>query len=429
MTTGRHPLRIARESRNLTREQLAEEVGIGASTIKRAERGEVINLHSRRQLCEFFSMTSQELSLDGEVNGLQNNSFPPVLHEEALGDYIMGNQFDPTRRNFLQMLGLAFVLPQELLNLGKGMQFSSTSIAASANEETLNQYQKLTQTCWQLSNKNGLESVEQILQIYLPGIAALAEYSSVHQKRAASIASQAYQLAYVTASHHEDFNTALSYCKQAQRYGQIAKDPNLQVASLVRKGVTFLHRKSPFQTLQSYREALQYSNDVSPLLRTRLYAGLAEVEGKLGLEEEARRSIGLAHDNFPDDPESDPTSLYTHFSRSSLFLHEGLALLDLYKPGEALQAFSKVDGLHPKMQVSERSRIDFLNQQAMAASLLGDLEVFTTYIEHAVKSSIVLGSDLRYSEAWDVYKRTRNAYPDESRVKTLAELFQTKLKQ
>ncbi len=115
--------------------------------------------------------------------------------------------------------------------------------------------------------------------------------------------------------------------------------------------------------------------------------------------------------------------MYIHFSKSGLYLHEGLALLDLRKPGEALDAFLHIDGLHPKMEISERSRIDVLNQQAMAAGTKGDLEQFRLYMETAVISALKLGSDLRYSEAWDIYKHVQGIWGDEPQVQTLSYLF------
>src|SRR5262249_6343667 len=141
----------------------------------------------------------------------------------------------------------------------------------------------------------------------------------------------------------------------------------------IRQGVVALHRKRPAQTLHLDLEAAQYASALSPLLRTRLYASLAEVQGKLGQEQEARKSINLAFENFPAHPDQDPVAHYIHFSQSGLFLHQGLALLDLHKPEEALNALLQVDGLNPKIVVSERSRIDFLNQQALASVALGDL--------------------------------------------------------
>ncbi len=58
-----HPLRVARSRRNLTIEHLAEAAKVGASTVWRAEHAYPINAESRRRLCAFLGMTSEELGL------------------------------------------------------------------------------------------------------------------------------------------------------------------------------------------------------------------------------------------------------------------------------------------------------------------------------------------------------------------------------
>jgi len=58
-----HPLRNVRNRRDLTIEQLAEEVKLGTKTIWSAEHYRPISAESRRRLCEYFGMTSQELGL------------------------------------------------------------------------------------------------------------------------------------------------------------------------------------------------------------------------------------------------------------------------------------------------------------------------------------------------------------------------------
>jgi hypothetical protein len=47
-------------------------------------------------------------------------------------------------------------------------------------------------------------------------------------------------------------------------------------------------------------------------------------------------------------PADDPASLYINFSESGLYLHEGLALLNLRKPDKTLDVLLHIDGLHPK---------------------------------------------------------------------------------
>ena len=70
-TTSLHPLRIVRCQNNLTTVRLAEEAKVGASTIWRAEHSYAVNAESRRRLCEYFGLTSQELGL---LNPLRKSS-------------------------------------------------------------------------------------------------------------------------------------------------------------------------------------------------------------------------------------------------------------------------------------------------------------------------------------------------------------------
>ena len=58
-----HPLHTIRCQYNLTITKLAEEARIGASTIWRAEHNYPINAESRRRLCDYFGLTSQQLGL------------------------------------------------------------------------------------------------------------------------------------------------------------------------------------------------------------------------------------------------------------------------------------------------------------------------------------------------------------------------------
>ncbi len=335
---------------------------------------------------------------------------------------------DKTRRLLLQLFGfggaMLFASPQEMLNLEPWQRLANASARPSSiDASTLDHFEKLTALCWRSSNGASLDVVKQLLPTFLPLLSAFAQRPSEYQKKAADLASQGYQLSYVIASHQEDFNAALAACEQAHYFGKIAQDANLQAVALIRQGVTFLNRKRPYQTLEAYQQALLLADSVSPLVRTRLYAGLAEVHGKLQNEQEALSSIGLAHDSFPDGPLHDPASLYIHFPYSSVFLHEGLALLDLHQPEQATKALERVDGLYPKMEISERSRIDLLNQQALTAVQQGDLDRFSTYMNEAVTSARKLGSDLRVSEAWDIFTRMRDQWKYEPQMQSLRSLF------
>ena len=225
---------------------------------------------------------------------------------------------DKKRRLILRamgVVGLAFVTPfEQLLEVEPWKRIAqATTKPASIGMDTLIPFQKLTGACWHMSNGSELDTVEQLLPTYLPQLSELAQQPSKYQPIAAGIASQGYLLSYVIASNQEEFKLALNHCQKAQTYARIAHDRNLEAVALIRQGVVGLHRKRPYQTLAAYEEALHFVGGISPLTRTRLYASLCEVQGKLGMEQEARRSIGLAQESFPDDTANDPASLYIHF--------------------------------------------------------------------------------------------------------------------
>ena len=52
-----HPLRVARVERGLTQEELAQEIGLGVSTIRRAEQWFPLNIKTQRILSDFFKKT------------------------------------------------------------------------------------------------------------------------------------------------------------------------------------------------------------------------------------------------------------------------------------------------------------------------------------------------------------------------------------
>lgn len=423
--TAQHPnaLRMSIESAGYSFREISKETNIPERTLYDWAAGNrVIPHRDRETLARLLGCSPDDLAPGVSALHLLQLSQRQTDKQER------GLDMDKTRRLLLQLLGFGgaalFTSPQEMLSLEPWQRLASALARPSGMDaSTLDHFEKLTALCWRSSNGDSLDVVRQLLPTFLPLLSAIAQQPFEYQKKAASLASQGYQLSYVIASHREDFNAALTACEQAHHFGKVAQDANLQVAALIRQGVTFLNRKRPYQTLETYQQALPQADNVSPLVRTRLYAGLAEVHGKLQNEQEALRSIGLAHDSFPGDPQRDPASLYIHFPYSSVFLHEGLALLDLHQPKQATKALERVDGLRPKMEISERSRIDLLNQQALTAGQQGDLDRFSEYMKEAVASARELGSELRVSEAWDVFTRMSDQWKYELRIQSLRSLF------
>ena len=60
-----HPLRVARVERGFTQEELAQELGLGVSTVRRAEQWFPLNLKSQRMISSYFKKSPKELGLMG----------------------------------------------------------------------------------------------------------------------------------------------------------------------------------------------------------------------------------------------------------------------------------------------------------------------------------------------------------------------------
>src|SRR5579875_651911 len=273
--------------------------------------------------------------------------------------------------------------------------------------------------CWQLYFEGGQAEVEQVLPNYISQLSALARHPSSYQKRAATLLSQAYQLASLLATQHQDYGAAYTAARQGLFYGEVAGDPNLQVASFVRQAMVYFYLKRARPRLQTYQSALQLVSSTSPLLQGQVSIGLAEVYSKLGQESEARRFLELAYKAFPENAEDDPSYAYTHFSSASTF--EGRMYLNLGRPEQAVQAFGRVDRMLPTGPVP--LRLELIVRQAAAACALGELEQTCEYLKTAVTMGRDLGSQLRVDESYELYESMLGRWGGEPMVRELEELF------
>jgi len=152
--------------------------------------------------------------------------------------------------------------------------------------------------------------------------------------------------------------------------------------------------------------------------------GLAEAYSDLAqehkdFESEAWQALDLARKTFPDHPQEDPNFIYTHFKFPQGY--EGLIYLNLNQPGEAWKALAEVDKVTPVLIVPDR--VELTVRQTRASVALGNLEQSEDYLKSAVASAKALGSQLRRSESYDIYQQMQEKWPNEQRVKELADLF------
>ncbi|MBV9689225.1 MAG: helix-turn-helix transcriptional regulator [Ktedonobacteraceae bacterium] len=336
----------------------------------------------------------------------------------GLGDQDMAN-FDPSKRGaFEKLLQLAAATLLALQDVPEALERLETGNPQDINEENIECFIKLNNTCWDLSNASEASTVEGILPTYLPKIERLAQRSSRNQKVAANIATQGY----ILAAEVDKGNIPLMehYCQQAVQYSQLSGDFNIQAAALKQQATIALVAKKPEQARYFYQKAIPLLRYVSPLLRSRIYMGLASAHARCGQPNEARRYIGMAENTFPSSPEADPAYLYTICGTPVLYLYQALTYMDLYDPGEAWKALEKAEGLPVPMS----THIEIINLQASAAAALGDLGSSCAYVEAGAKAAAQQGYPIWSSEAADVFQQIQNTWPKEPKVLALAGLFQ-----
>jgi DNA-binding XRE family transcriptional regulator len=423
-----HPLRKMRERHDLSIDALAEATNLSRRTILRVEQGYAIYPSSRRLLCAYFTkleqrqITSQELGLIGAVRK-QSPS------EEKQSVLITGAnetmQINKKRRDLintaLRMSGAALMLPTAMKLENLEQLVAAMNNPSRVDKPALTYLEGVIDSCWHLSNASKTTEVEQILPIYLPHLVTLAYQPSKHQQRAAHLASQSYILA--AEIDRGNIHAMKAYCQQAVLYSQVAENPDIQVAALKQQATIYLVGRDPTAALQKYEEALLLINHVSPLLRSRVYLGLASASARCKRKQDALRYLGLARQSFPGQPEQDPNYLYTVCSEPVLHLYEALTYTDLEQPKDAWEALLTVDGLQPKMPVPISTRIEFLNLQAKTAAELGDMELSISCLQESVQVSHKLGYNLWLNEAQDIYQGIVEIWPEEPQIQALRDLW------
>jgi tetratricopeptide (TPR) repeat protein len=283
---------------------------------------------------------------------------------------------------------------------------------------------QLNEKCWHLTNGSEIATIESILPKYVPDLARIARQASRHQGQIASLTAQGYLLGGLVALDQLDHAAMRKYSELAVEYSTLAKDYNLHAAALKQQATMFLIMKEPYKALEIYQQTIPFIKRVSPLLRSRIYQGLADASARCGYDTEADCYLGLAHESFPfSDWERDPSFLYADSGLSVLWMYDGLTRLHLGRPRQALDAFLKVDGIAPKIPIGELTQLEFIDLQAQASVAARDQERSRYYLEAAVAKANALHCRWGRTEALETYQDMRLLWPRESQVKALAQLF------
>src|SRR6266516_49393 len=309
---------------------------------------------------------------------------------------------------------LLLTILQGRLSTGRIEQFLARSAASLA-------------ACWHLMRGCEYSSVEELLPTYLPLLTNLAQEHSKYQSTAASLATQAYRLKGILALHNNDARARDIFFQQAMYYAQIAQNPGLFVAALISLAY---HKPDPVEAEQLYQRALVYKQTLSPLQRCRLYVELSVAYAQQNREDEAIQYLYFAQQEYPKQPENDPSFLYAEFDPSSMILEKGrvhLALThyqpDGQHPQQAWETFAHVETSQSTLALSERIRYEIVNYQAETALVLRDRDLCCNYIEQGVQGAVLLGSARRRKEVLATTNKALKLWPHEGRVKELKHLF------
>jgi transcriptional regulator with XRE-family HTH domain len=302
-------LRSTRKFKRWSMQVASERVGVDRVTYSRWERGEQDPHPSTLDLlCQAFEMSPEDLGFGHLV------ATDSAKEQEE-------NAMDKKRRDLFRQaleVGTALTLPGMGIHQASGLQHTQVTPLSLSDALLLGHFQKLITICWDLLRVDGLPTVGTLLPTFLPEITQLAQQSPTCQKEAAGLAAQGYILAGLAATLQLNHAESEAYCKQSVFFSRLAGDRTLEAAALKHLAVKYFDLKYPLKTLQTYQEVLPFIDQVSPLMQSRTYLGLAAAYAQSGQRQDALRYLGMARETFPEQPEEDIAFTYADCGSSSL---------------------------------------------------------------------------------------------------------------
>ncbi|MBX5452075.1 MAG: hypothetical protein IRZ24_18575, partial [Thermogemmatispora sp.] len=185
------------------------------------------------------------------------------------------------------------------------------------------------------------------------------------------------------------------------------------------------HQRQSAAALACYQQAVaHFTPAVTPLLKGRAYAGLAEVSAMRQARQEALRARELAYEHYPQRPEEDPAYSYQRSSRYSLYVFgDAQTQLFLGQPKAAEKALQALEGETSDPEQEPITRVDLLYYYAQVRLQQGSMEEASSVVAEAVQLARRLGSRLYFNKLAEVYERLRERWPHERQIGALEDLF------
>jgi transcriptional regulator with XRE-family HTH domain len=416
----REKLIAARRGKGWSQEALAEKVGVARNTLSAWERGiaDPYPLHVQR-LCEVFALSAEELDLtikirpSGEILEQAKESIEAVGELSSSGGVAEALKIAAPHLASLQSLLLSSKHSYQAMGLISNVMHS-TSYARGVSA--------LHDLYFEGARPDAIDA---LLPLYAEQTAMLALQSSPTQRAAARIASQAQRLLCEVGTDREDYGTAQQAGQRALYYGELAQDPNLPVAALISLGTIAFHRRFSATAVDIFERAIAlFSDEVTPLLKGRTYAGIAEVYAMQGELQKAMTAMGLAYDVFPMEPEKDPAYPYIRASRYSLYVFgDAQSRLFLDQPKEANKALITMAKETNDPEVEPITRLDLLYYQAETQIRQREIVPSTDILTEAALLAKSLDSRLYFSKLVASYETLRMQWPREAQITALKDVF------
>jgi transcriptional regulator with XRE-family HTH domain len=355
-----HPLRAMRERLNLTQKRLAEEIGVGVQTILRAEHNKPIQAESRRLLCEYFGMTSEELGLNvaetsppdpQTESGEQVNETPPLPQVIAQGIVLAAQELEnqameTSRRNFIQALGMTGTILIVPSSASANLQlpppplwerlYRALEKPSQIDEITLLHLEASARDCWQLLPdvlgtfshamlKHVLDQLEIVTKL-------LESFPSIEARlRLASVAGELAQVAGEILFDVKENIQAEHYYNTALEAARVAQDRSMQAMILGRKSFIPIYDHNAQRALPFLEEAHALASiHTSNYTRAWLFAVEAEAQANTFNEKGCLKALEQAEYHLEHAQPGETTN--PRFSQPTLLGYKGVCHLKLKQP-------------------------------------------------------------------------------------------------
>ncbi|SRR6266487_918283 len=411
LKTKKHPLKIAREHRNLSQKQLADFTRLGTATIERAERGARLRPDVRQRLCDFFEMGPLELGLVNEPEvEPERKEVDQGLDGEQSSEASESEGNDVDRRDFLRMTGATLLIPaQTALNLEPWERFSKAlKRPSSMDQTTLDHLETLAKNSWQLiPDVTGVVSSElrDYTVTHLLNVTELLDGSLTDntRKRLTSIGGEFSMIAASMSANLRDFDKAQSYYRASIEAARESGNRPLEAVGLASLAIRLTHLDQADKALPLVQEARHLTTQSGTMTtRTWLAAVEAEVQATLRDYKACFRALSDA-EQVPQQYVSSEDPYLTTFSPSLFAGYQGVCHMRFGEPEAAYRVLHEALIQLNTPSISRRCYI--LTDLVSACIERRDIVEACSYARQALALTTQAKSPALWQRINDIYKQ------------------------